>query len=310
MSLNPRHQHLGKPLFAMLAIAVLFFAGCDDKETIPLEEQRLFFTADRSAICPSIEDTSLNTVFLTATVFADDGQVQEGAPVRITTSNTSGGPTLIEGLTNERGQFVVEYPVVRPPVLYEFEASIENGATGSTRFFVPSTPILQVSAFEITVEKGQEIELPILVSGACAINGIDMTLEFGTDADGEPVNAFDYVVDSEVENGFLNVDFDATAGTPVTEFVVSPEANEKVNILYRNLDPEFGISQDGTYFTVALLAREDAPTGDVIVVIGQPTRLIPSSKLGGPDYDLFDPPEDDTPRVIGIRISITEPTEP
>lgn len=295
---------------ALLAFFALGLGACDDRESIPLEEQRLFFTADRTDVCPSIEDGAENIVFLTATVFGIDGQVQQDAPVTITSPNAPGGPFPVIGTTNERGQFTLEYPIAIPSSqrIYDFSAAIENGETGDVKFFVPATPVAQVTAASGSVEVDEEIELFFLLSGPCQINGLDYLLDFSEDDSGNKIDRLDFVPGSQAEGLLLNADFDGTAGNEKTEFVFTPdEVNERLRIQYRRLasDPNFGTSLSGSYFSIKMKAKNSP--GPVIIVLEDAIHT-PSQKLSPAVVDLENPIEGGDPRLIGIRINVVEAT--
>ncbi len=240
--------------FPLAAAALLLAAaGCDEVRDLYPEEQRLFLSVSRTGVCPDLEDPSLNQVELIATVFGDDGQVQPGIPVTISSDSPATGPVVFEGETNENGQFRPTIEVTRPPDEYVFTASIENGQTSEATVRVATPPVVQVVATSAQVAVGEQVEIRIIMAGACDINGMDIEIDFGLDASdpaGPRLDVLDFVPDSGQETGIFNFDFDGTNN--VTTLTFGPESGERVRATYERIDGDDGVTADGTYFTFML----------------------------------------------------------
>ncbi|GAB4225056.1 MAG: hypothetical protein Kow0062_27390 [Acidobacteriota bacterium] len=279
---------------------MLLAAGCDELQELAPEEQRLFLSTNRPSVCPDLQDPSLNQVELIATVFGNDGQVQPGVPVTITSDSPPTGPVTFEGETDGNGQFRPSIEVTRPPDEWLFSASIPNGQTSSASLPVALPPIIQVSPAAPQVAVGQEIEVRIVLAGTCDINGMDLEIDFGLDPDdqsGPRVDRLDFVPGSEQEAGLFNVDFDGTNN--VTSLTVGPESNERVPARYERLDPDDGITGDGTYFTFKLVGKAE---GRVLLTFSR-ADVWASELIGGRamTWDLL---ASDPTRAFGVAIEV------
>jgi hypothetical protein len=290
------------PLGVALAALVLLAAGCDDREEVAPEDRRLFLSASRTAVCPDIDDSANNDVALIATVFAEDGQTQENAPVTIVTDSTS-PPIELQGVTDDRGQYRPVVNVTRPPEIWDWTATIENGETDTVRFLVPPYPLMAVTAPGTPVEVGETFPVEIQVTGACQVNRLDFELDYAEDADSDATGDFIDYVEGEFERGtLLEEDGD---GTNENTFVNEQEMGETLRIEYGRIgEPEFGTSRSGLY----LILTFEAKTPGRAVIRFESAVVTPSSLIGGSSrpFDLFDPPDGGPARVFNSFVEIVE----
>ena len=311
-----------------LAAALVVSGGCDEKEAISSEDQRLFLSAIPPQTCPAqvldgatyaLDESAAASRFeLVATVFADDGQIQEGVDVLIESSEGQS----FSGETDERGQFRVDaIAEPRPPDFVEWTATAANGERSETETITGFFPFLSLTpGGGSTVECGEEFSVSLSVSLSCLVNKLDVRLFIeGEDENGDPATNYELV--SYEALGPFEFDPDSTASNPdLSRLTVNGPTAGEIDIEYSRVGDGYGSNFEGRYVELTFRAPGDedpegCTPGTVILVFnnGGEALVTPGSAIGGDAgiYDLWSPPNDTAERVgPGILWNIVEASAP
>lgn len=335
---HQRSRRLRFPtLVLLLAAALLAGSGCDEKEDVPPEDQRLFLSAIPSQTCPAIvlegnsyvldESAEVSQFELVATVFADDGQVQEGVEVRIESEPAVG--ESFTGETDDSGQ--VRFTAVAPRRdvggdFVDWTAFAANGEESETETTTGFFPFISMSpSGSTTIGCGEEFEVLVSVSLGCLVNAanVDFYLE-GADADGTLAENVGYLgarrlgsleFDEEMDgtnNAKSRID-DEVPGEGEIRPVLSTNGNFNVNYFRR--DDDWGLTADAALYALTFRALEGdnciAGTATLVFAENGSALVTPAEAIGGAAavYDLWNPPNDAVERLgPGILFTLTGET--
>ena len=286
----------------LLAAGALLLTGCEEADELAPSEQRIAVGASPVAVCPDPPAPSgapgVGESTIVATIFGDDGAVQEGLEVQLTASRG----VLEETTLTTRATGQVDTTLTAPrsdeaPVLVT--ATAEGGASAEVRLEVPPTPGIRLSTSSTSPVIGeQSLGIGFQIGAPCNVTELRFTLSYDPavldlserEDGGGPVVE---------ETGTMNAPT-GSGDVPTVLEVSEDEASGSVRILYRRDDvPRTGVrSQQIRTFLILrfdVLAAEPAELRlerlQVIPLDGRP-YAIPSNLIQVPEIEGVEPPED------------------
>jgi hypothetical protein len=287
---------------ALLAASALLLTGCEDANDLAPEEQRIAVGASPVAVCPDPPAPSgapgLGQSTIVATVFGDDGSVQEGLEVQLSASRGVLEETTLT--TAATGQVDTTLSAPRsdevPAVV---TATTEGGATAEIQLEIPPTPGVRLSTANPSPRVGeQSLVLGFQIGAPCNVTELRFTLGYDPavldlsereDGSGPVVE----------ETGAMNA-ATGSGDIPTILEVSEDEPNGSVRILYRRDDvPRTGVrsQQIRTFLILRFDVLAPGPAElrferlQIIPLDGRP-YAIPSNLIQVPEIEGVEPPEE------------------
>jgi hypothetical protein len=288
----------------LLGASAMLLSGCDEATELGPEEQRIRVGAAPRSVCPSPpspaggEGTGESTIV--ATVFGDDGSVQEGLPVELTATR---GLLEESSLTTSRaGQVQTTLSVTRlddSPVVVT--AQTGGGTVDQVELAVPAPPGVAIGTSSTQPFIGRAT-LTLVFQAGPACNVTEVRFELSYDPEVLDLSErFDSGAPWVDETGAFNAVAVGGGFIPTILEVDENEAAGTLEVLYRRDDvPRTGLT---TPLQASLLTMnfDVLATGDAELSLDQ-VQVIP---LDGRPYPIS-PDQIRVPEITGTEVPSDE----